>query len=163
MKLTTEHFIIVAATIWSVLLPYFPSSVFGLLDSLVGVFFLLLAALLALPYGIVPGVLTLVAVGLTFVERNRRKIQHKILDSSQFEYSKQLEPAPPMNIDEIHPDFDVPHQEEEVFIPTEDATDRFDRVGESIDEKEVIPTISSNTNTAARVFINSHLAKTDLE
>jgi hypothetical protein len=161
--LTTGHFIIVLAILWSLLLPYYPTELLHLLDSFVGIFILLLAALLVLPYGPVPGVVVLVAVALTFVERNRRKIQDKILDTSVAELQQQLKPAPPLRSDEIHPDFETPHEEEAEYMPTEDATDKFTRVDESIDEKGLNATVPTNNAAVARMLQNASLAKTTLE
>lgn len=103
---------------------------------------------MSLSYGAVPGVLTLCAVALTFVERNRRKIKTHILDS-QPTLDEQLASAPPQSADEIHPPFDTPTPDDIPFVPKEDATDEFEGIGfSSIDEKHVIETVK-NTNTNA--------------
>jgi hypothetical protein len=134
-----EQVIIVAALLWSLGLPYFPDAALKLLDTLLGAFALLLVAVLSLSYGPVPGVLTLCAVALTFVERNRRKIQSYILNEPTL--SQQLAPASPLSGDEVHPPFDAPTPEDIPFVPEKDATDEFEDVGfTSIDEKSVNPT-----------------------
>jgi hypothetical protein len=139
-----DQFIIVASLLWSLGLPYFPDTAFQLLDTLVGAFLLLLIAVLSLSYGPVPGVLTLCAVALTFVERNRRKIKTHIL--TQPTLDEQLASAPPQSADEIHPPFDAPTPDDIPFVPKEDATDEFEGIGfSSIDEKHVIETVK-NTN-----------------
>jgi len=162
---TTGQLIVGTAVLWSLLLPYYPTELLQLLDTFLGAFVLLLSALLVLPYGVIPGVAVLLAVALTFVERNRRKIQTTIVKKtpSLNILDTQLMPAPPMSPEEVHPDFESPQEEEEVFMPTEDSTDRFTRVDESMDEKPLNATVPSNNNAVARILVNSSLAKTTLE
>lgn len=149
---------------WAVSLPFLPDTMFGLLDTSVGVLILLLAVLLALPQGTVPGVLTLLAVALTFVERNRRKIATKLLTDEEPSLKQQLAPSPPMTEAEIHPEWEVSQEGETQFQPEQDQTDSFEPVASSINEKTAIPTINTNTGTdsATRFFVSQHLAKTDL-
>ena len=165
MKTTPDMIVSGIAVLWSVSVPFFPDTLFTLLDNVVGVFILLLAALMALPQGVVPGVLTLIAVGLTFVERNRRKVATKLLTDGQPTLQKQLEPAPPMSENEVHPSWEVSHEDETSFYPEENQTDSFEPVAASINEKSAIPTINTNTgsDSATRFFVSQHLAKTDLE
>jgi hypothetical protein len=143
----------------------FPDTIFTLLDNVVGVLVLLLVALMALPQGVVPGVLTLIAVALTFVERNRRKIATKLLSDGKPTLAKQLEPAPPMSDNEVHPEWETSHEDETKFFPEQEQTDSFEPVASSINEKSAIPTINTNTGTdsATRFFVSQHLAKTELE
>jgi hypothetical protein len=147
-----DHVISIAAILWSLGIPYFPDIVIQYLDTLLGAFFLLLIAVLSLSYGPVPGVLTLCAVALTFVERNRRKIKTHILDT-ETSLDEQLAPAPPQSPDEIHPSFDIPSEEDIPFVPKEDANNEFEGIGSSsIDEKQVISTVNpggANDNTNA--------------
>ena len=166
MVQTTPDMIVSGLAIgWSVGLPFLPDALFGLLDTMVGVFVLLLAVLLALPHGPIPGVLTLVAVGLTFVERNRRKVATKLLSEGKPTLQQQLAPSPPMSDTEVHPEWEVSQEDETKFFPDQDQTDSFEPVASSINEKSAIPTINTNTGTdsATRFFVSQHLAKTDLE
>ena len=153
------------ALVWAVTLPFLPDTMFGLLDSILGVLILLLAVLFALPQGTVPGVLTLLAVALTFVERNRRKVASKLLTDGQPTLQMQLAPSPPMSEAEIHPQFEVSQEDETKFFPEENQSDSFEPVASSINEKSAIPTINTNTGTdsATRFFVSQHLAKTDLD
>ncbi|NBO61310.1 MAG: hypothetical protein EBU82_10115 [Flavobacteriia bacterium] len=155
---TTPDMIVSGVAIaWSVALPFLPDTFFPLIDNVVGVIVLLLAVLLSLPYGAIPGVLTLVAVALTFVERNRRKVASKLLTDGQPSLQKQSE--------EVHPQWEPPHEDETKFTPEGDQTDTFEPVAASINEKTAIPTISTNTGSdaATRFYINQHLGKTDLD
>lgn len=164
MKMTPDMIVSGAAIAWSVGLPLFPDPLFQLLDSVVGVIVLLLVVLMALPQGILPGVLTLLAVALTFVERNRRKVATKLLVDGRPTFEQQMAPSPPMSELEVHPDFEDPHGDETNFYPEQDQTDTFEPVASSINEKTAIPTITTNTGTdsAARFFVSQHLAKTEL-
>lgn len=167
MKTTPDMITSGLAVLWSVGLPFFPDSIFRLLDNIVGIFILLVVALLALPHGPVPGVLVLIAVALTFVERNRRKVSTKLLNEGTPTLEKQLESAPPMSVKEIHPSWEVAdvNEGDSAFHPEGDATDAFEPVASSINEKSAIPTIGTNTgsDSATRFYVSQHLAKTELE
>jgi hypothetical protein len=107
----------------------------------------------------------LIAVALTFVERNRRKVATKLLTDGQPTLQKQLEPAPPMSDQEVHPQWETSHEDETKFFPEQDASDSFEPVDATINEKTAIPTIGTNTgsDSATRFYINQSLAKTELE
>jgi hypothetical protein len=161
---TTPDILITIAVVWSLSLPFLPDSVFQLADTILGVFALLLTALLSLNYGPVVGILALIAVALTFVERNRRKISSKILVHEPT-LERQLAPAEPMSPAEVHPNYEISHEDETFFFPEQDSSDSFKPVGNSIDEKAVSPTIGSNegSDSAQKFFIDQHLAKTTLD
>ena len=166
-KTTPDMIVSGVAIAWSLGVPYFPDSLFQLLDGVLGIFILLAVALIALPYGPLAGVLTLVAVALTFVERNRRKVETKLMKEETPTLEKQLEPAPPMSNDEVHPEWETSGIEPEKtgFYPEEEEqSNSFEPVDSSINEKSAIPTIGTNTgiDSATKFFINQHLAKTDL-
>lgn len=166
MNKTTPDMIISGVAIgWSIALPFLPNTFFTLIDNVVGVLLLLILALLVLPYGPIPGVLTLVAVALTFVERNRRKVTTKLLQDGKPSLEKQLAPAPPMSDMEVHPQWETSNEDETPFYPEQDQTDTFEPVSSSINEKTAIPTIGTNTGTdsAAKFFVSQHLAKTELD
>ena len=163
-KTTPDMIVSGVAIAWSVGVPFFPDSLFQLLDGVLGVFILLAVALIAIPYGPLAGVLTLVAVALTFVERNRRKVETKLMKEETPTLEKQLEPAPPMSNDEVHPEWETNEVDETGFYPEEEQSNSFEPVDSSINEKSAIPTIGTNTgiDSATKFFINQHLAKTDL-
>lgn len=165
IKTTPDTIVSGFAIGWAISLPFLPDTMFQLLDSTVGVIVLLLAVLLALPQGTIPGILTLLAVALTFVERNRRKISTKLLKQDVPSLETQLAPSPPMSDMEVHPEYEVSHAEETNFYPEQDQTDTFEPVASSINEKSAIPTITTNTGTdsATKFFVSQHLAKTELE
>lgn len=160
--LSTDTILIGIAIAWSLFLPFYPDTLFVLLDGIVGVFLLLFVVLLALPCGTVPGVLVLVAVALTFVERNRRKINKKIIEVPAVTYQQQMAPSPPMSDEEIHPAYEYPQEEEVPFYPEENASDSFEPVGTSINDKQVIPTLTPNNDRTERLYVDQHLGDTEL-
>jgi hypothetical protein len=166
--MTPDMIVIGLAVAWSLSLPFAPDALFTLVDNAVGVLVLLLVVLLALPQGPVPGVLVLIAIALTFVERNRRKVSKKLLTDGQPSLKQQLAPAPPMSELEVHPEWenaDESGSDDSTFYPKEDSSESFEPVAASINEKTAIPTIDSNTgsDSAERFFIRNHLAKTELD
>lgn len=159
---STDTIIIGIAVLWSLFLPVYPDTLFTLLDGLVGVFFLLLIVVLSLSYGPVAGVLFFIAVALTFVERNRRKIKTKIIDRSGVTLEQQLAPSPPMSPDEVHPPFDHPSEEETPYYPEQDSSDGFEPVGASIDEKQPNATLTPHNDATERLYVDQHLGDTEL-
>jgi hypothetical protein len=121
-----------------------------------------LVVLLALPYGATPGILVFVAVALTFVERNRRKISKKMILVDSPDLKQQLAPAPPMSTEEIHPAFEIPGMEESPFMPEKNDSDVFEPVGTSINEKMPNPTATPDNDATERFYIDQHLARTEL-
>lgn len=160
---STDTILVGAAVVWSLALPFFPSTLFELLDSILGAFLLLFVALMALPYGPVVGIAVFVAVALTFTERNKRKIQKKILSPAAPTLQEQLAPSPPMSPDEVHPMFEYPEHDTEPYQPEENATNDFHPVDSSINNKLPIPTISSNTDMAEKFYLQEHLGSTHLQ
>ena len=66
--------VITLATIWALLLPYVAQPLLNLTDTLLVRGLLLVSIAVALTLGPVEGGVVLFAVGLTFLERNRRKL-----------------------------------------------------------------------------------------
>ena len=66
--------IVLVAAAWSLLLPYIGNGILVLTDNILVRGALIIAVLAALTLGPVEGGVVLFAVGLTFLERNRRKI-----------------------------------------------------------------------------------------
>jgi hypothetical protein len=161
--LSTDTILMGIAITWSLFLPFAPDTLFVLLDGVVGVFFLLAAAVLALSYGAVAGIVVFVAVALTFVERNRRTIQKKIIDVPAVTLQQQLAPSPPMSMDEIHPSYDIAPEEEVPFYPEDVANDTFEPVGSSIDDKQVIRTVTPDNDNTERLYVDQGLGDTELK
>lgn len=164
--LSTESIISIGAVAWSVALPFFPSSVLNVLRHPIAAFVLLAVVLVALPYGPIPGVLVLLAVLLTFIERNRNTIKNSLLAKAAGEeptYHQQLQASLPMDPNEVHPMPTYPTTEELAYMPNDDmGTNEFEPVAASQDEKNVIPTISSTPEYAERHFVAQGLGATKL-
>lgn len=161
-QMNTETLLVVGLVAWCLALPYLPSTFFGLVDNIIGVLIVLLLVLSSLSYGPIIGVLVILAAALTFVERNRRKIQTKILNPDP-NLQEQLKPAPPLREDEIHPGFETTDPDVLPFVPQEDSgSNEFHAVDTSLDDKRPIPTISSDTDTAERFFVSQDLGRTHL-
>lgn len=162
-KTLDKQIILVAVVLtWSLALPYIPTAFFDLVDNILGVLLLLLAVLLSLPYGPVVGVLTILAAALTFAERNRRKIQTKILNPSP-NLQEQLKPAPPLRPDEIHPQFETTEPDALPFAPQEDTgVNEFHAADTGLDDKHPIPTMAPDSDLAERFYISRDLGHTEL-
>jgi hypothetical protein len=164
--LSTESIISIGAVLWAVALPFLPAQVHELLRHPLAAFFLLVVVLAGLRFGPVPGVLVLLAVLLTFVERNRVTIKNSLLEKAAGEeptYQKQLQASLPMDPNEVHPLPTLPATEEIDFMPNDEiGSNEFEPVAQSQDEKNVIPTISSTPEVAERYFLNQGLASTKL-
>ena len=164
--LSTASIVSIGAVIWSIGLPFLPTVVLEAIRSPIATVVLLAAVVLALSYGPIPGVLVLFAVLLTFVERNTLHIKNAFLGKAAGEepkYEEQLAPAEPMSPAEVHPAPVLPDTESLDYIPSEETgSDFFEPVGASIDEKNVIPTISSTPEVAEKFYLQQGLASTEL-
>ena len=164
--LSTESIISIGAVTWAVALPFLPSQVHETLRHPIVAFVLLAIVLAALPYGPIPGVLVLLAVLLTFVERNRITIKNALLAKAAGEeptYQKQLQASLPMDPNEVHPLPTLPATEELDYMPNDEmGSNEFEPVAVSQDEKNVIPTISSTPEVAERHFLNQGFGATKL-
>lgn len=164
--LSTESIISIGAVIWAVSLPFFPTAALEAIRSPIATVVLLGAILAALRCGPIPGVLVLFAVLLTFVERNTLHIKNALLGKAAGEepkYEQQLAPAPPMAPEEVHPPAIFPDTESLDYMPNEESgSNAFEPVGQTIDEKNVIPTISSTPEVAEKYFVDQGLGATDL-
>lgn len=164
--LSTESIISIGAVVWAVALPFLPSQVHQALRHPVATFVLLALVLGALRFGPIPGVLVLLAVLLTFVERNRVTIKNSLLEKAagkEVTYQEQLQASLPMDPNEVHPLPTLPATESIDFMPNDElGSNEFEPVAQSQDEKRVIPTISSTPEVAERHFVNQGFGATKL-
>jgi hypothetical protein len=164
--LSIESIISIGAVAWAVGLPFLPTQVHEALRHPFAAFVLLAIVLAGLRYGPIPGVLVLLAVLLTFVERNRVAIKNSLLEKAAGEeptYEKQLQPSLPMDPNEVHPLPILPATEEIDYMPNDEmGSNEFEPVAASQDEKNVIPTISSTPEVAERHFLNQGFGATKL-
>jgi hypothetical protein len=164
--LSTESIISIGAVMWAVALPFLPSQVHQALRHPFAAFGLLAIVLGGLYFGPIPGVLVLLAVLLTFVERNRVTIKNSLLEKAagkEVTYQEQLQASLPMDPNEVHPLPTLPATEEIDFMPNDEmGSNEFEAVAQSQDEKNVIPTISSTPEVAERYFVQQGFGATKL-
>jgi hypothetical protein len=156
------------AVAWAVLLPFFPQQLLGLFNGAAGTVILLLLVLAAISLGPVPGVLVFLAATLTYVQRNRSILNVKMSSRTdqtvrEPSYDEQTAPAPPMSEHEVHPLPQQPSREEHSFLPSDDdGSNHFEAVDNTINEKNVIKTISPLPEQASEYYLQQGLADTTL-
>jgi len=156
------------AVAWAVLLPFFPQQLLGLFNGAAGTVILLLLVLAAISLGPVPGVLVFLAATLTYVQRNRSILNVKMSSRTdqtvrEPSYDEQTAPAPPMSEHEVHPLPQQPPREEHSFLPSDDdGSNHFEEVDNTINEKNVIKTISPLPEQASEYYLQQGLADTTL-
>jgi hypothetical protein len=134
---------------------YIPNSVLKLsIGNYVGVTVLLLAVVLASKYDLVLSIAVLLAVGSLFLE-NRKRVLMTLYPRNGGDIVKVPDGAPVQAITagsddiidgEVHPEQEVAETDSYIFEPSEDATDKFSPVGESIDMKVPLETASGSSN-----------------
>ena len=165
---TPQHIVSFVAVAWAVLLPFFPSQFLDVFRGTAGSLILLVTVLAAVSLGPIPGTLVFLAALLTFVQRNRGILQTKMSSRTDQKvrepsYEQQTAPAPPMSDTEVHPLPDLPPREEHSFLPSDDdGSNHFEPVDNSINEKDVIETISPLPERAVDYYLQQGLADTNL-
>jgi hypothetical protein len=135
--------------------PYLPSQViYTLVGNYVGVFALLAANLYLLQVNLTLALAFFFACGGLFLEYRKRmltkieiKMQQKAVDGTNLAPVSSLSvPAEDLIEGEVHPEHDEPLGDRKTYEPSsEDQTNRFERVGESINEKHVLDTEESTS------------------
>ena len=165
---TPQNMVSCLAVAWAIPLPFFPQQVLGLFNGMVGTLILLLLVLAAVSLGPVPGVLVFLAAMLTYVQRNRSILNVKMSSRTdqtvrEPSYDEQTAPAPPMSEHEVHPLPQLPPREEHSFLPSDDdGSNHFEAVDNTINEKNVIKTISPLPEQASEYYLQQGLADTTL-
>jgi hypothetical protein len=147
--------VFVAALLVFVSSRYIPNSILKIsVDTYAGVIFLLLAVLIAARYDYVLALAVFLAAGSLFLE-NRKRVLMSLRPSTKPPLDKLLDGAPVEAIThgaddlidgEAHPEHQEPDVDSYKFEPSEDATNEFNPVGESINAKVPLETASSNSN-----------------
>ena len=157
------------AVAWAIFLPFFPVQTLDIFRGTVGSLVLLTLVLAAVSLGPIPGTLVFLASLLTFVQRNRSIINTKMSSRTdpavrEPSYEEQTAPAAPMSEHEVHPLPELASREEHRFLPVDDdGSNHFEAVDSTINEKNVIKTISSLSEDASEYFIQQGLADTNLK
>jgi hypothetical protein len=147
---------LVASLLVFVFSRHIPNSVLKLVvGNYVGVALLLVAVIVAAKYDLVLSIGVFLVVGSLFLE-NRKRVLMTLRPSKGGDLVKVPDGAPVQAIvagsedvidGEAHPDQEVPETDSYKFEPSDDATDKFSSVGESIDMKAPLETASANSNT----------------
>ena len=127
-------------------IPFLPWQVLMLTDNILVRFFLLVGFLAAVGVSPTCGILALAVIGLLFIERNKakmrylkRSMQQSDMNSPAIQSIQTPETAP------VQPAFEKPVESSVPFFPQEDSgDDMFYPVAKSMNEKQPLPTESSN-------------------
>lgn len=140
--------------------PYVPTGLLSLLvGSYVGVAALLLATLVAVRADMVLGLGVFLAAGALFLENRKRIVAGEVpllapLAASQPAPVAVLDvPAEPVMEGEVHPEPEQAERSEYPFEPEESHTNVFERVDESINEKQPLPTVPANSSAAVATVL----------
>jgi hypothetical protein len=135
--------------------PYLPSQLLqALVGNYVGVFALLAANVYLIQVNLTLALAFFFACGGLFLENRKRtltkietKIQQKGVSGTNLASVADLSvPAEDLVEGEVHPEHDEPAGDRKAYEPSsEDQTNRFERVGESINEKHVLDTEESTS------------------
>lgn len=135
--------------------PYLPSQLLqALVGNYVGVFALLAANLYLIQVNLTLALAFFFACGGLFLENRKRtltkietKIQQKGVSGTNLASVADLSvPAEDLVEGEVHPEHDEPAGDRKTYEPSsENQTNRFERVGESINEKHVLDTEESTS------------------
>ena len=134
--------------------PAVPNAVLrAAVNSYVGVAALLLATLVALRTDMVLGLAVFLAAGALFLENRKRLVAGDAVALAPLVASQPAPvaaldvPAEPVVETEVHPPHEEPTVREHPFEP-ESHSNVFERVGESINEKQPLPTVPANSSGA---------------
>ncbi len=124
---------------------FLPTGLLMILDSFLVRIAIVILLLYLISIGPTAGIFGLLAIGVMYLERNRRKITvaAKKLDSMDFNKPQQAtveEAAKPQTTVPVN-EFDTPSEEESYYIPSDSCeTDDFEPVAPSINGKAVLAT-----------------------
>ena len=142
MMNNTDISLVVVSFVLFLSAPYLPSSFYITAFSNLLVPFLLLVALIAsMSYSRFGAVTLFLAIVSLFVEYRRRVF---IKEPTETTYAQQMQSAPPLVANEVHPPALQPAQKSVSFAPEEDSSNEFAAVGRSINGKQVL-----NSNATA--------------
>jgi hypothetical protein len=154
--------ILLASCATFLLTPYVPGPVLKLLvENYVGSAALLITVLYVLRMDVVLGLAVFLAVAALFLESRRRIVVHAVeARESRAPVEVLDKPAPDIVPGEVHPSFQDPAVKSNGFEPQDDSgSNDFDRVGESINEKDPpLDTVPPRSEDASALFQNKGLA-----
>ena len=158
-----EYVIIGVNLLVFVLAPFLPNFVYNnFVDTYVGTIILMIVALYESSFGYLALLSAFIGIASLYAEghaRKARKIKVNGPINKDGDYKKQLEPAPPVEPNEVHPE--TPDAEDTIhsFVPKEDdGSNAFKPVDATINTKVPLETTSLSVN-AEKVFVNNGLAE----
>ena len=131
--------------------PCLPTNMLMVLDSIIIRVALIFAILFLISLGPTAGIFGILAIGVLYLERNRRKVavartKVDLLDNGLPEQMTVEEESIPQQTVKVNP-FDEPRDNMSTFMPKEDCgSDDFHPVAETINEKVVLPSIYPRSN-----------------
>ncbi len=147
----SQEAVIGSELILLVLIPFIPDSLLMLTDSYVIRAILLILVLASASLGPFVLLMTFVVVMAVFIRRNQRKFlsvqQSNILTPTEVPYPVDELPPPVATVAFEHPPFEQPRETSWDWSPDEETgTNEFYPVGETIDQKVVLPTQAPDGN-----------------
>lgn len=165
--MSIEYIIIGINLLVFVIAPFLPNIVYtGFVETYPGITLLLLASLYSVTYGYLTTVSVFIGIASLYSESHARKARNvkgfaKASNTNEFE--NQIQPAPELVPNEIHPDIEQPDSEVIKSVPDNDELDNiFKSVDRSINEKTNLPTVS-NAKDAESTYLKDNLAETELK
>lgn len=143
--------------------PYIPDRFLSAtVNTYLGVAALLLLVLYTVRQDMVVALAVFLAAGALFLENRKRLVADTDTASASAapavsqpaSVASLSVPAPPVNEDEVHPDFEEPQRETHGFEPSDDTGSQdFRAVGPSINEKQPLETMPANSSDAVAEFM----------
>ena len=164
MKIDT--ILIIMNLVVFVISPFLPNAVYDyFVDTYVGAIILMSVALYTASFGYLPLLSAFIGIASLFAESHARKIK-KVKRNGNIEkkgdFIKQLDSAPPLMENEVHPEIPEPENssgESVTFLPKEnDESNAFKEVDTTINTKVPLNTTSLSVD-AEKVYVNNNLAE----
>ena len=158
-----ESGIIIVNLVIFLLTPFLPNFIFNnFVDTYIGAIILMLVALYEASFGYLQLLSGFVGIAGLYAESHARKVK-KIKQDGNIEksgdYAKQLEPAVPIQSNEVHPEIPEPDHEMHTFLPKDDdESNAFKPVDSTINTKVPLETTSFSKN-AEEVYTSNNLAE----
>jgi len=164
--MNTELYIIGANLLVFLAAPFLPNVIYNsFVETYVGAILLLLVSLLSISQGYLPAVATFTGVASLFAEAHARKARSVKIQkvSGETKYEVQMEAAPKILPNEVHPDVSGPEDDTSeqtiTFKPKDDdGYNEFKPVDDTINEKVALPTTSLSKD-ATQVYEENNLSE----
>jgi hypothetical protein len=164
MSTITIDYIIIGVNLFIfVIAPFLPNIVYThFVETYLGITVLLIASLYSITYGYLASVSAFIGIASLYSESHARKtatIKVTPKNNSTNEFENQLNSAPELIPNEIHPEIESPDNDIVKTVPgKDDGNNKFKEVDYSINEKRDLPTVS-NTKEAENIYIKDNLAE----